>query len=130
MGRTFDQHLHYAFGPEVDNYSAIQKWLSFDEEVKAMFQGGENICVFTNKRIILKGASVNESGKLIGKEVYSTSIPYRNISMFSHEISDTTLFNTFKHIDIWLISGQIVSLLFPKNTDFASIKKALRENAL
>ena len=130
MGRTFVNHYYYSFGPEVYNYSDVQKWLADGEEVQAMFESGQNVCVFTDKRIILKGISVNEAGRIIGKEVYSTSIPYKNISMFSHEISDTTLFNAFKHIDLWLIGGLNISLLFPKNTDFTSIKKALREHAL
>lgn len=130
MGREFDNHYYYAFGAEVYNYNDIQKWMASGEEVQAMFQGGQNICAFTNKRVILKGISVNEAGRLIGKEVYSTSIPYRSISMFSHEVSDTTLFNAFKHVDLWISGGKIISLLFPKNTDFSSIKKALRENVL
>lgn len=130
MGRSYEKHLYYAFGPEVTYYSAVQKWLSSEEDVQALFQGGDNVCVFTNKRIIIRGTSTNEAGKLIGKEIYTTSIPYRNISMFSHEVSDTTLFNAFKCVDLWLVGGQIVTLLFNKNTDFASIKTALREHAI
>ena len=130
MGREFANHYYYAFGEEVFNYNDIQKWLAPNEEVQAMFQSGQNVCAFTNKRIILRGMSVNEAGRLIGKEIYSTSIPYRSISMFSHEVTDTTIFNAFKHVDLWLWGGEIISLLFPKNTDFASIKKALRENVL
>lgn len=127
MGRELKNHMYYFFGGETQNYNAIQSWLVKGETILAMYEIKQNICVFTDKRIIVRGTAAHEDGRLIGKEVYSMTIPYRNVSMFSYEVSDTTLFNAFKYVDLWIISGQVVTLVFPKNADIAPVKKFLRE---
>lgn len=130
MGRTLEKRMFFTIGTEVFNYDVLNSWLVEGEQVLAMYENGTNVCAFTNKRLIIRGTATNDAGKLIGKEIYSHSIPYRSISMFSYEVSDTTLLNAFKYVDLWVISGDIVTLMFSKKSDISSVKKILREHTL
>lgn len=119
-GKKYD----WAFGINVSEADKIQKWLIDGEGIRAMFRVKENIGVFTDKRIIFKGIA-NGDVKLIGREVYMYNIPYTSIVCYAYEVSDSTLINSFIHLDLWLIGGEQLGIFFDKRADISAIKKIL-----
>ena len=120
---------NWYFGNNVNETDKIQKWLADGETIVSMYRYKDNIGVFTDRRIIFKGIAIGDA-KLIGKETYMYCIPYKSVDLYAYEVSDTTLFDAYKHIDIWTRGGSHIGILIAKDTDINPVKKILLENII
>ncbi|NLY62265.1 MAG: PH domain-containing protein, partial [Erysipelothrix sp.] len=85
------------------------------ENVLSAYQGVRDYVVFTDKRVI----SVNVQG-MTGKKIDYTSMPYRNIVVFSIETAGT--FDLDAELELWFSGIGKVKFEFRGATDIREIK--------
>lgn len=79
----------------------MQQRLVKGEEPKYFFKSKRDICVFTNKRILISNAK-----GITGKTAELISIPYSSIIFYSTENAGT-IADAYSILRIWLVNGEI-----------------------
>lgn len=93
------------------------------ENVLSAYQGVRDYVVFTDKRVI----SVNVQG-MTGKKIDYTSMPYRNIVVFSIETAGT--FDLDAELELWFSGIGKVKFEFRGATDIREINKVISSYVL
>ena len=101
----------------------VEKVLVKDEWIALSFQGYRDGVVFTDRRII----TINVQG-ISEKKKDLTSIPYRNIQVFSAETAGTLDLDS--ELTLWIPSTGSIKLQFTRGTDIFSLCKLLSEKIL
>ena len=120
----------FLFGSEVEITEKMESGLIDGESVVAAYRTDDTLGLFTTKRILYKGRLFDQRTPLFGEELNIFTIPYSSIDIFSSEFSDTTLFNAFRHLNIWTKGGQEISILFNKHVNMKKVRQALAQGIL
>lgn len=109
---------------EIDSFKNDVKLLLIDgEDVISSFKGMRDYVVFTNKRVI----SVNVQG-ITGKKIDYTSLPYKNVVIFSVETAGT--FDLDAELDLWFSGLGRVRFEFKGSVDIKTIGKVISSYVL
>lgn len=109
---------------EIDSFKNDVKLLLIDgEDVISSFKGMRDYVVFTNKRVI----SVNVQG-ITGKKIDYTSLPYKNVVIFSVETAGT--FDLDAELDLWFTGLGRVRFEFKGSVDIKTIGKVMSSYVL
>lgn len=120
----------FMFGKEVEIEEKMKSNLIDDEEIISAYRANDTLGILTNKRIMYRGLLFGQSVPLIGKEIFIYYIPYKSIDYFATELSDTTLFDAFKHVTLWTKGNNQISLLFNKEVDIRKIRNVLARHTI
>ena len=121
----FDQHSAFKLKqvPRNTYYSYIQPLMIDDEQVISAYQTVRDGVVFTNYRII----SLNLQG-IAGKKVDITSLPYKNIQIFS--VENAGVADADAELDLFFAGQQRIRFEFSGKSDIAIIGKIISTFAL
>ena len=109
---------------EIDSFKNDVKLLLIDgEDIISSFKGMRDYVVFTNKRVI----SVNVQG-ITGKKTDYTSLPYKNVVIFSVETAGT--FDLDAELDLWFSGLGRVRFEFKGSIDIKTIGKVISSYVL
>lgn len=109
---------------EIDSFKNDVKLLLIDDEdIISSFKGMRDYVVFTNKRVI----SVNVQG-ITGKKTDYTSLPYKNVVIFSVETAGT--FDLDAELDLWFSGLGRVRFEFKGSVDIKTIGKVISSYVL
>ncbi len=104
-------------------YSHVQPIMIDDEQVISAYQTVRDGIVFTNYRII----TLNLQG-ISGKKVDITSLPYKNIQIFS--VENAGVADSDAELDIWFAGQKRIRFEFSGKSDIAIIGKIISTFAL
>ena len=121
----FDQHSVFKLKqvPRNTYYSYVQPLMIDDEQVISAYQTVRDGVVFTNYRII----SLNLQG-VAGKKVDITSMPYKNIQIFS--VENAGVADADAELDLFFAGQQRIRFEFSGKSDIAIIGKIISTFAL
>lgn len=121
----FDQHSVFKLKqvPRNTYYSYVQPIMIDDEQVISAYQTVRDGVVFTNYRII----SLNLQG-IAGKKVDITSLPYKNIQIFS--VENAGVADADAELDLFFAGQQRIRFEFSGKSDIAIIGKIISTFAL
>lgn len=109
---------------EIDSFKNDVKLLLVDgEDIISSFKGMRDYVVFTNKRVI----SVNVQG-ITGKKIDYTSLPYKNVVIFSVETAGTLDLDA--ELDLWFSGLGRVRFEFRGSVDIKTIGKVISSYVL
>jgi len=121
----FDNHSAFKLKqvPKNSFYSHVQPIMIDDEQIISAYQTVRDGIVFTNYRII----ALNLQG-IAGKKVDMTSLPYKNIQIFS--VENAGVGDSDAELDLWFSGQKRIRFEFSGKSDIGIIGKIISTFAL
>lgn len=121
----FDSHSAFKLKqvPKNNFYSLVQPLMIDDEQIISAYETVRDGIVFTNYRII----ALNIQG-ISGKKVDITSLPYKNIQIFS--VENAGVADSDAELDLWFAGQKRIRFEFSGKSDVGIIGKIISTFAL